>query len=413
MAQVLGLRCVRCDTLYTETALWTGCPACAAAGRPANVAVAYDLDGLRREGFSRSDLADEGTGLWRYSPLLPVAPHHQISLGEGATPLLPYRALSQELGIELFLKDESRNPTWSYKDRLAAVAISQAVATGARGVVTSSTGNHGAATAAYAAAAGLPCVVLTMASVPETMKTLMQSYGARLLALERGPDRWVLMAEMVRQGWTPTGNFVSPPVGSNPYGVEGYKTIAFEIAAAWDWQVPDWVVVPTSYGDGLYGTYKGFAELHALGLTDRVPKMVAAEVFGPLAHALEAGLDYPEPVPAVPSVGFSIATPMSAFQALLALRASRGTAVRVDDPTMEQMQLQVARQIGLYAEVSSAASVAAAAALARQGVCRAGARVVCIITSSGLKDPGATRRNLPPVPVVGPDPALLAEVLRS
>lgn len=411
MAKVLGLKCVRCGTLYSEPDLWTGCPACAADGMPANTTVAYDLDELRRQGYGRADLAEEGAGLWRFASLLPVPPEHRATLGEGCTPLLEYPALSEELGIRLYLKDESRNPTWSYKDRLAAVAVSRAKADGAKGVVTSSTGNHGAATAAYAAAAGVPCVVLTLASVPETMKTLMQVYGARVVALERGPDRWVLTAELVRRGWVPTGNFVNPPVGSNPYGIEGYKTIAFEIALATAWQVPDWVVVPASYGDGLFGIWKGFSELETLGLTDRMPRMVAAEVFGPLANALERQLEYPEPVPVRPSVGFSIATPVSAYQALLALRASGGTAVRVDDATMEQTQLRLARQMGIYVEISSAAGVAAVVELAHRGVCSEGSSVVCILTSSGLKDPGATRRNLPSVPVVTPDVDVLMRTL--
>lgn len=411
MSRVLGLQCVRCNQLYAETDLWTGCPACAAEGKPANTAVVYDLERLRQRGFGRSDLAGDGAGLWRFASLLPIDPPHQISLGEGGTPLLFPGGLSQELGTHLYLKDESRNPTWSYKDRLAAVAVSHAKSTGAPGVVTSSTGNHGAATAAYAAAAGIPCVVLTLTSVPETMKTLMQAYGAQVFALRSGPDRWKLMAELVRQRWEPTGNFVNPPVGSNPYGVEGYKTIAYEIALAWNWQVPDWVVVPASYGDGLFGVWKGFVDLQALGLTPHVPRMVAAEVFGPLASTLEAGKDYPEPVAAGPSVGFSIATPVSAYQALLALRSSEGTAVRVNDAEMEEMQLRLARRAGIYVEASSAAGVAAAAQLAQRGIISLGDRVVCVLTSTGLKDPGATRRNLAEVPVIEPTVADLKRVL--
>src|SRR5919106_5105006 len=227
-------------------------------------------------------------GLWRYRATLPVTAE-PVTLGEGATPLVHLDRLGRRLGLsKLYAKDESRNPTWSYKDRLCSVAVTHAVAAGARVVTISSTGNHGASTAAYAARAGLPCVIFTLDSVPDTMKTLMQAYGAAVVACPTSESRWALMRQGVeRLGRYRTSGFIAPPVGSNPGGVEGYKTLAYEVAEDLGWTAPDVVVVPSSYGDGLAGIWKGWTELRALGLVGHAPRMIAAEPFGPLAHALD------------------------------------------------------------------------------------------------------------------------------
>src|SRR3989449_7745829 len=133
-------------------------------------------------------------GLWRWSALMPVRADRPVTLGEGATPLIHLERLGRRLGLSrLYAKDEGQNPTWSYKDRLCSVAVTHAVETGARVITVSSTGNHGAATAAYAARAGLPCVIFTLASVPDTMKTLMQAYGAAVVACPTSESRWALL----------------------------------------------------------------------------------------------------------------------------------------------------------------------------------------------------------------------------
>ena len=157
--------------------------------------------------------------------------------------------LGSRLGLpRLFAKDESRNPTWSYKDRLCAVAVTHAVATGARVITISSTGNHGASTAAYAARAGLPCVIFTLASVPETMKTLMQAYGAAVVACPTSESRWTLMREGIeRLGWYPTSGFVMPADRLEPLSASrATRRIAYEIAEDLGWTAPDVVVVPSA-----------------------------------------------------------------------------------------------------------------------------------------------------------------------
>src|SRR5512137_2219499 len=223
---VTELECLRCHAVYDDQRLFTGCPRC--AQQPVNVNLTVRVPATARGRLTPESFPTAPRSLWRFRRLLPLPDAEPVSLGEGATPLVPLGRLGHRLGVpQLFAKDESQNPTWSYKDRLSSLAVTHAVATGARVITIASTGNHGASTAAYAARAGLPCVIFTLASVPDTMKTLMQSYGAAVVACPTSESRWALMRQSVeRLGWYPTGGFVLPPIGSNPYGVDGYKTIA-------------------------------------------------------------------------------------------------------------------------------------------------------------------------------------------
>ncbi len=363
---------------------------------------AYDLTRLR--GLETTD----DPGLFRYRALLPIGDGPVVSLHEGDTPLVPVPSLAADVGVRAVLvKDESRNPTWSYKDRLAAVAVTQAVQRGRDTVVVSSTGNHGAAVAAYAARAGIRCVVLTVASVPLAMKTLMQSYGAQTVALEDPADRWVLMRRLVdERGWVPMSGFVGPPSGSNPFGCEGYKTIAYELHAQLG-DVPDVVVMPVAYGDALAGVSRGFEDLVALGLTSRVPRLVAAEPFGPYGHALREGWRASATVPAGPSVAFSIATPSATWQGWDALTRTGGAAASADDERTMAAQHRLAAGDGLFLEASSATTVAVLPDLVARGVVRPDETVVLLGTSTGLKDIPTTAERFAPVPVVEPTLAAL------
>ncbi len=408
MGRVISLRCIRCGQVYPPDDRFEGCAVCG-GGPASNLAPEYgpvDPAEVRRQFIRRVP------GLGRFAALLPV--DEPITLGEGGTPLLRADRLGASLGIDgLYLKDEGRNPTGSFKDRMAAVVVTRALVLGAPTVTVASSGNGGAALAAYAARAELRCVVFTLAGAPPAMLAQMQACGARLVATERSSDRWDLMAHAVRQwGWYPAGNYVTPPVGSNPYGIEGYKTIAYEIAADLGWDVPDHVVVPTCYGDGLWGIVRGFIDLVRLGLIPRLPRVHAAEVFGSLKTALETGRDGPAPVPTRPTVAISIGTPISTYQALAALKTAGGAAEAVgEDREILEAQRRLAEAEGVYAEPSSAVAVAAAARLRARGIIRPRERVVCVLTATGLKQPEALSGTLEPVPVIGPNPGELAKIL--
>jgi threonine synthase len=398
--RVLGLECLRCHEIFPAGPHFAGCARCREAGVTVNLTVTLDLTGLA--GLPAGQLSDPDAprGLWRFRKVMPVAGTHPVTLGEGATPLVHLERLGRRLGLlRLYAKDESRNPTWSYKDRLCSVAVTHAVESGAHVVTISSTGNHGASTAAYAARAGLACVIFTLASVPDTMKTLMQAYGAAVVACPTSESRWALMRESVeRLGWYPTSGFVLPPIGSNPYGIEGYKTIAYEVAEDLGWRAPDRVVVPSAYSDGLFGIWKGMTELHKLGWIKDLPRMVAAEPFGPLAHALEGGLEAPAPVAGGRSVAFSIASRYGTYQGLAALRDSGGAGVRITDEGIFEAQRALAREEGIFVEPSSATALTAVRELHARRAIDPGELIVVILTSGGLKDPGASRTWMPEVP---------------
>ncbi len=402
------LECLRCGYRVADPALEVvgrGCPKCADSAAPANMLATYDLRG--RSGL-RSDAAQPG--LFRYRDLLPLgAATVPVSLHEGNTPLIPAAPLARRIGAaQLMIKDESRNPTWSYKDRLAAVAVTKAVELGIDTVVVSSTGNHGAAVAAYAARAGLQCVVLTLATVPTTMKTLMQVYGAHVVALNSGPERWALMAQLVHErGWFPISGYADPPVGSNPYGVDGYKTIAYEVVDQLA-GAPDVVALPVAYADGLVGVARGFDDLLQLGVITKVPRMVAAEAFGAHAHAMATGDDRAGPVPAGPSVAFSIASPVGTYQGLSSLRTTNGQAVAVpDDDVVLAAQTEIGATTGLFLEAAAAITLPALDRFASGGNVRPDDTVVLIATSTGLKDPASTATMLPGVPLIEASPQAL------
>jgi threonine synthase len=404
------LRCPRCGAARSEQAAFGGCPDCAASGAAVNLRPAYRIEAGPLPVVAREP------GIFRYRRLLPLPPEARtVSLAEGGTPLLPLHTLGAELGLaRLLLKDETRNPTWSYKDRLAAVAVSKAVADGARTVVVSTTGNHGAAVAAYAAAAGVECVALTLASVPATMRTLMQVYGARVFAYESGPDRWAVMAAAVAgHGWVPMSGFVDPPIGSNPYGVDGYKTLAYEL-----WQdlgrVPDVVVMPAAYGDGLAGVHRGFSDLVALGLAEAVPRLVAVDPFGAYVAALSDPDLTPRRVPTRPSVAFSVATSIATHQGVEALRQSGGTAVaEPSDAVVMAMQARLAAAEGLYVEASAALPLVGVRRLTERGWLRPHELVVVVATSGGLKDVDATAARQPAPPTLPPDLAALDRAMAA
>jgi len=352
------------------------------------VEVYYDVAAVPPSLFERG--SEPGLGRWQplLPPLAPIA-----DLGTGATPLLATARLAEFAGFDgdVLVKDESQNPTWSHKDRLNAVAVSAAVRTRAAGVVAASSGNHGASAAAHAARAGLPCVIFTSAETPAPMPAFMAAYGAAVLAVPRAA-RWALVNEVVeRLGFHPVSNLTASHTG-HPYGPEGYKTIAYELHDQLAGRSPGAVLVPTGYGELLFGVWKGFLELRELGLIDTVPRMIACEpqARGPLGAALRARQDAAE-VPARPTRAHSIGTTSGGYRGVLAVTRSDGVAVAVADTELEAAQRAMAHA-GLWQELSGAAGLAGLRSLVASGHVLE-SPVVCIATSSGFKDLDASTRS--------------------
>ena len=393
-----GIKCIRCGHPLGDHPFYEGCPVCKEQGIGCNFTSYYDLTGAK--------LPEKSTepGIYRFRDFYPLAEDAvPVSLGEGNTPLLHLKRLGESMGLKnLYVKDEARNPTMSYKDRLCSLLVTQAKHQGAPAVTISSTGNHGAAAAAYAAAAGMPCVIFTTPQVPDTMKTLMQAYGACVIVTPTPLERWVIMGKCVRElGWSPISGFQSPAIGSNCYGIDGYKSIGFEIYAQMG-GAPDFVSMPSCYADGFYGTFKGFQDLVEMGYLDKTPRFIGAEVFGSLQKTVEEGIDDPAVVPAQWSVSFSIASGQCTWQGIETVRASNGYARSSSDEETIAMQLRLGAAEGIYAEASSVTSLVAIEKLVKEGKIQPEDRVVAVLTSTGLKDPATTRANLPPVPTINP-----------
>jgi threonine synthase len=380
--------------------MFEGCPRCRSGDFASNLTVTYDYDGL--VGNSNMGAFKLRRHLWQYSDILPVKSVSSIvDLGAGGTPLLNCKSIASSLLMNtVLLKDETRNPTGSFKDRLCSVAISKGIEFGATTVTAMTTGNHGAATAAHASRAGLRSVLFTLDYVPSTMLYLMQIYGANVIRLksqEFGAYPYSVMHECIKNyGWYPTNSYTIPPTG-NPYGVEGYKTIAYEILQQLQWNCPDFVVVPTGHGDGLYGIWKGFNEMKTLGLVERTPKMVAVQPknAAPLVNALETNLTKVVAVETKPTVAFSIAGDYTTFQGLRAIRDSNGFAVAVEDQNILNLQRETAKSEGLFFETASIASLSGVKALRESGEIDRTDSVVCIMTSGGLKNTTICNTNLP------------------
>lgn len=386
MARAAAYACYRCGQEFPLDLVIDsrGCPSCFSEA-PSNLHMVY------RHGHGGQQLGSDWSlpSLWRYADRLPFDRQDAMSLGEGLTPLLPASKIGAAIGVPgLLVKNEGCNPTWSHKDRFSTVAITAAVRSGARVVATSSTGNAGASLAAYAARAGLPCVVATLAGSAGPMLTQIRKYGAQVVPFKNKSDRWAFLAEGVeRFGWFATSPYRHPVVGSHPIGIEGYKTIAFEIVEQQGGRPPDWCALPVCYGDALAGIWLGFHEMRQRGAIDRMPKLLAAEVHGSLERAIAQQTDrIPDMPAAFDALAVSIGATRSTFQALKALRQTKGAALAISNAGLVSLQEKVAATEGLFLELSSTIPIAAIKEARQRDVITRNETVVAVMTASGLKD---------------------------
>lgn len=376
-----------------EFPLWP--PLTAGAGVDLDVGVDYPLEivfGLEDVDRSLFDQAAE-PGLERWAPLLPpLAPG--LSMGEGGTPLVRSHALDRWCGYpEVFIKDESRNPTWSHKDRLNLCTVSGAVGAGAPGIAVASSGNHGASASAYAARAGLPCVLITDEAASQSAQAFMRAYGAAVVGVPVHERLGLLKRVVAETRFVPVSSITDTHTG-HPFGPEGYKTIAYELFIQLGRRAPAAVFVPTGYAELLFGVWKGFDELRRLGLIASVPRMVACEpaARGPLARAVAAQLPIarvdPQPTRAV-----AIACTVSSYRGIAAINDSAGLALLVTDEEMTEAKA-VSGAAGLWPEFSSAAALAGIRKAHDAGE-RFDGPIVAIQTSAGFKDPFVPQDAVP------------------
>ena len=403
MSYALHYECIRCGKVYSLQPMFYGCPDCY-ENKPANLRIIYDYAAIARA-FSREQLERRPPTMWRYHEFLPAEEEDIVTLDEGFTPLLHCPNLGKKLGMRnLYVKDESRNPTWSFKERMASATASVACHYGARVLTAASSGNGGA---------GIDAIILTTLQMPATMRILMGAYGAKLLATKTMPERWSVVNMGVKErGWFPVQNFNNPSTGANPYAIDGCKTLGYETCEQLGWRLPDVVICPTGSGDTFAGMWYAFQEWQSLGYVEgRLPRMVAAEVFGPLENALAKDLDHTQAMPTSPTVGISFGVANSAYQSLRTLWESKGIAMRANDEEMLQAQMDLATTERIYAEASAALALAVAKKLHQRGEIAPDDVVVVLSTSGGLKDPEVTTRMLPEIPVIEPSEEALRATL--
>ncbi len=388
---LLGLDCPACGGSCDLREPRSVCPAC---GKP--LLARYDLAAIGRE-VRREDLARFGSDLWRYRAVLPFAPDFAVvRLGEGGTPLLPMPALARELGIaELWLKEESPNPTQSFKARGLALAINGALAFRRTGVALPSAGNAGSAAAAYAAAAGLRCRITIPEDTPEAFVLEQRGFGAEV----RLVPGTISDAGRALTGWAPAGEWWNVATFKEPFRLEGKKTLGYEIAEQSGWNPPEAILYPTGGGTGLVGMWKAFGELRALGwMTRPMPRLIVVQVEGcaPIVRAHRAGAAAATPWEDARTVASGLRVPAPFADALIlrAVRERGGTAVAVSEEDMLDGMSQMAEAEGCFACPEGGATLAALRQLRSSGEVRPHERVAIFNTGSGLKYPEAWRAAL-------------------
>lgn len=354
-----------------------GCPQTSTAEISYPVEVEFDLP------LSSPDtlFAGKRRGLERFAALLPPLADG-LSMEEGGTPLVD---ISRKVGGRrpILVKNEALNPTWSHKDRLNLCAVSAAAHVGASGVVVASSGNHAVSAAAYAARASLNCLVVTTTSMSPSVKQMLVALGAATVAVPVD-SRWSVLRDVVKNtGYHPVSN-LTPTHTGHAWGPEGYKTIAYEIFADLDGNLPSALLVPTGYGEMLFGIAKGFRDLHRMGLAKRIPRLFSVEpdARGPLHAAMRQGKPAAS-VDSSPTDQVSIACTIGGVRGTWALAVTDGAPLKVTDEEAARAQ-QLLAQSGLWLELSSAVGLAAIPQLPDA---LDDGPVVIIGCSSGLKEP--------------------------
>jgi threonine synthase len=320
---------------------------------------------------------------WRYAPVMPNV-RREVSLGEGGTPFLIAERLGKHLGLmNLHLKDETRNPTSSFKDRSAALIMSDAVGKGFDSVVCATNGNHGASLAAYSAKEDVSCRIVVPSDMDLGKLAQMIASDAHV---EEAGDGIDLAIEKARKLAEEIGAYQAT-TELNPLSMEAIKTISYELVEQSG--VPDWVAVAMGSGVTIHSLWKGFTELEEAGKIDSKPRLIGVQAEGcaPIADAFTKHIEAPLKIETGDTVATAIrvANPMYGAAALKALEESNGLSVTVPDSSMIDYGKEIARHEGIFAEPASAASVAFIPELLERGVIDGSDKVVSIITSSGLK----------------------------
>ena len=365
------LECLACGTRAEATGLPTVC----ACGQPWLV---------RYQAGRRTD-GQTGRGMWRWNQWLPLLPGEApVSLGEGDTPLLSVPRLGAEIGLpDCWVKDESTNPTGSFKARGLSAAVTRAKAGGATAFTLPTAGNAGVAAAAYGARAGIPVRVYAPRTTPPAILAQIVTFGADLRLL----DGHIGDCGKASRAYAAESGAFDLSTLREPYRIEGKKTLGLELAEGFDWVLPDAIVYPTGGGTGLIGMWKAFNELKAEGRVTGAARLFTVQASGcaPMIRAFESGADRAVPWenPETRAAGLKVPGPLGDRLMLRALRETAGGVVAVEDPELIEAAERGSSLEGIDFAPEGGASIAAAARLRRQGVLRERDRVVLFNTGAG------------------------------
>ncbi len=413
MTKFVGYRCSLCNAEYLPSQVTYTCPQ-----DGGNLDVVLDYDAIRQK-FQPEDLASRAEdSLWRYLPLLPIPDPG----GEGTplraagwTPVFTLRRLAEKLGLEhLWLKDESRNPTASFKDRASAVVVARAREIGAEVVVTASTGNAGAALAGMSAAIGQKAVIFAPKSAPPAKVAQLLVFGAKVILVDGTYDEAFDLTIKAAQefGW------YCRNTGYNPFTAEGKKTAAFEIWEWWNTENsesrteqsekinPSPLTIFVSVGDGniISGIHKGFKDLMALGWMEKMPRIVGVQAEGSaaIANTFHAGTEKILPISAKTIAdSISVDLPRDGVRAVRAARETGGTYIQVSDGEILQA-IAALGPLGIFAEPAGATAYAGLVRAVGQETVKPGDPILVLNTGSGLKDVRAAMQAVTAAPVIAP-----------
>lgn len=370
------IKCISCGAEYgLEEVIYT-CSECGSI-----------LEVLSQPNVSKDIFECRKSTMWKYKEFMPVDESRIVSLQEGGTPFIKCERLGKDLGVKLYVKVEGSNPTGSFKDRGMSVGITKAIELGVDTVGCASTGNTSASLAAYAARAGLRCIVL-LPSGKVALGKLAQAmfHGAEVLSVNGNFDEALeAVTALALEGKLYLLNSI------NPFRLEGQKSIGFEVVDDLGWRSPDRIILPVGNAGNISAIWKGIKEFHQAGFIEDLPRMtgIQAEGAAPITNAVRKGAENIIPVenPETVATAIRIGAPVSALKALRAIYDSDGTADTVSDEEILYAQKLLARSEGVGVEPASAASIAGLRKLVDSGEIDKGEEIVCIVTGHLLKDP--------------------------
>jgi threonine synthase len=389
MSNAIGFECVECARRFGVGEIEYVCEACGG-----NLDVLYDYDRVAAHLSKATLAADRDFSIWRYRALLPVEPSSPLPpLSVGWTPIYDCQSLARHFNIkQLFVKDDGRNPTASFKDRPSALAVVKAREADARIITTASSGNAGSALAGICASVGMRSIIFLPAHAPAAKIAQLQIYGATVVLVEGSYDEaYDLCLEAARHY-----HWYQRSTGYNPFMTEGKKTAALEIGEQLNWNLPDKIFVGVGDGCIIGGLWKGFCDLSRLGMIERLPQMIGvqSEQASAIVDAANGDGVVRETAARTIADSINVGKPRDARKAIRAIRESGGCGVKVSDGEIVASIPEIARTTGVFVEPAAGASFAGFKRMYDTGAIKPDERVLLVLTGNGLKDVDAARRVL-------------------